>query len=206
MSNRNEPPTEPLPTLGRPPFLARMIHRLSVPIILGWLAIAVILSVSVPSLEQVEKDHAVAMNPDAAPSFQATQRMGKLFDESNSGVVAMIVVEGQQPLGEDTHRYYDDLIRQLKADTTHVQHVQDFWGDDMTQAAAQSLDGKATYVQVALTDPRQGVSANQSVEAVRGIVDRTQAPQGVKAFVTGPAAFAADLGPAGNRTVLLVTG
>ncbi|WP_255784642.1 hypothetical protein, partial [Mycobacteroides abscessus] len=62
MSNRNEPPTEPLPTLGRPPFLARMIHRLSVPIILGWLAIAVILSVSVPSLEQVEKDHAVAMN------------------------------------------------------------------------------------------------------------------------------------------------
>ncbi|CPW78742.1 Probable membrane protein%2C MmpL [Mycobacteroides abscessus] len=165
-----------------------------------------ILSVSVPSLEQVEKDHAVAMNPDAAPSFQATQRMGKLFDESNSGVVAMIVVEGQQPLGEDTHRYYDDLIRQLKADTTHVQHVQDFWGDDMTQAAAQSLDGKATYVQVALTDPRQGVSANQSVEAVRGIVDRTQAPQGVKAFVTGPAAFAADLGPAGNRTVLLVTG
>ncbi|EIU37484.1 putative membrane protein mmpL4 [Mycobacteroides abscessus 6G-0125-S] len=176
------------------------------PIILGWLAIAVVLSISVPSLEQVEKDHAVAMNPDAAPSFQATQRMGKLFDESNSGVVAMIVVEGQQPLGEDTHRYYDDLIRQLKADTTHVQHVQDFWGDNMTQAAAQSLDGKATYVQVALTDPRQGVSANQSVEAVRGIVDRTQAPQGVKAFVTGPAAFAADLGPAGNRTVLLVTG
>ncbi|WP_100522875.1 MMPL/RND family transporter [Mycobacteroides abscessus] len=206
MSNRNEPPTEPLPTLSRPPFLARMIHRLAVPIILGWLAIAVVLSISVPSLEQVEKDHAVAMNPDAAPSFQATQRMGKLFDESNSGVVAMIVVEGQQPLGEDTHRYYDALIRQLKADTTHVQHVQDFWGDDMTQAAAQSLDGKATYVQVALTDPRQGVSANQSVEAVRGIMDRTQAPQGVKAFVTGPAAFAADLGPAGNRTVLLVTG
>ncbi|SLF72333.1 RND family transporter [Mycobacteroides abscessus] len=206
MSNRNEPPTEPLPTLSRPPFLARMIHRLAVPIILGWLAIAVMLSISVPSLEQVEKDHAVAMSPDAAPSFQATQRMGKLFDESNSNAVAMIVVEGQQPLGDDTHRYYDDLIRQLKADTTHVQHVQDFWGDQMTQAAAQSLDGKATYVQVALTDPRQGASANQSVEAVRGIVDRTQAPQGVKAFVTGPAAFAADLGPAGNRTVLLVTG
>ncbi|WP_109551477.1 RND family transporter [Mycobacteroides franklinii] len=206
MSAHSDPPTEPLPTLSRPPFVARMIRRLSVPIILGWLAIAVILSIGVPSLEQVEKDHAVAMNPDAAPSFQATQRMGKLFDESNSSVVAMIVVEGQQPLKDDTHRYYDDLIRQLKADTAHVQHVQDFWGDQMTQAAAQSLDGKATYVQVALTDPRHGASANQSVEAVRGIVDKTQAPPGVKAYVTGPAAFAADLGPAGNRTVLLVTG
>ncbi len=206
MSTLNDPPTEPLPVGHRPPFLARLIRRLSVPIILGWLAIAVVLSMSVPSLEQVEKEHAVAMNPDAAPSFQATQRMGQLFDESNSSVVAMIVVEGQQPLGDDTHRYYDELIRQLKSDTAHVQHVQDFWGDQMTQAAAQSLDGKATYVQVALTDPRQGASANQSVEAVRSIVDRTPAPPGVKAYVTGPAAFAADLGPAGNRTVLLVTG
>ncbi|QCH26243.1 RND family transporter [Mycobacteroides salmoniphilum] len=206
MSILNDPPTEPLPVGHRPPLLARLIRRLSVPIILGWLAIAVVLSMSVPSLEQVEKEHAVAMNPDAAPSFQATQRMGQLFDESNSSVVAMIVVEGQQPLGDDTHRYYDELIRQLKSDTAHVQHVQDFWGDQMTQAAAQSLDGKATYVQVALTDPREGASANQSVEAVRGIVDRTPAPPGVKAYVTGPAAFAADLGPAGNRTVLLVTG
>ncbi|WP_081343836.1 MULTISPECIES: RND family transporter [Mycobacteroides] len=206
MSTLNDPPTEPLPLSNRPPFLARMIRRLSIPIILGWLAIAVILSISVPSLEQVEKEHAVAMNPDVAPSFQATQRMGQLFGESNSSVVAMIVVEGQQPLGDDTHRYYDELIRQLKSDTAHVQHVQDFWGDQMTQAAAQSLDGKATYVQVALTDPREGASANQSVEAVRAIVDRTPAPLGVKAYVTGPAAFAADLGPAGNRTVLLVTG
>ncbi|WP_081343250.1 MULTISPECIES: RND family transporter [Mycobacteroides] len=206
MSTLNDPPTEPLPVSNRPPFLARMIRRLSIPIILGWLAIAVILSISVPSLEQVEKEHAVAMNPDVAPSFQATQRMGQLFGESNSSVVAMIVVEGQQSLGDDTHRYYDELIRQLKSDTAHVQHVQDFWGDQMTQAAAQSLDGKATYVQVALTDPREGASANQSVEAVRAIVDRTPAPLGVKAYVTGPAAFAADLGPAGNRTVLLVTG
>ena len=206
MSTLNDPPTEPLPLSNRPPFLARMIRRLSIPIILGWLAIAVILSISVPSLEQVEKEHAVAMNPDVAPSFQATQRMGQLFGESNSSVVAMIVLEGQQPLGDDTHRYYDELIRQLKSDTAHVQHVQDFWGDQMTQAAAQSLDGKATYVQVALTDPREGASANQSVEAVRAIVDRTPAPLGVKAYVTGPAAFAADLGPAGNRTVLLVTG
>ncbi|TDZ85126.1 Membrane transport protein mmpL8 [Mycobacteroides salmoniphilum] len=206
MSTPNDPPTEPLPVGHRPPLLARLIRRLSVPIILGWLAIAVVLSMSVPSLEQVEKEHAVAMNPDAAPSFQATQRMGQLFDESNSSVVAMIVVEGQQPLVDDTHRYYDELIRQLKSDTAHVQHVQDFWGDQMTQAAAQSLDGKATYVQVALTDPREGASANQSVEAVRSIVDRTPAPPGVKAYVTGPAAFAADLGPAGNRTVLLVTG
>jgi RND superfamily putative drug exporter len=205
MSTVNEPTTEPLQINSRPPFVARTIRRLSVPIILGWLAIAVILSVSVPSLEQVEREHAVALNPDAAPSFQAMQRMGELFGESNSSIVAMIVLEGEQPLGDEAHKYYDEMIRQLEADTEHVQHVQDFWGDPITQAAGQSIDGKAAYVQVALTPPGEGVSANKAVEAVRDVVDRTPAPPGVKAYVTGPAAVAADLGPAGNRTVLLVT-
>ena len=58
----------------------------------------------------------------------------------------MIVLEGDQPLGEDAHKYYDELIRQLKADTTHVQHIQDFWGDPITAPGAQSADGKAAYV------------------------------------------------------------
>ncbi|WP_216621541.1 MMPL family transporter, partial [Mycolicibacterium fortuitum] len=204
MSTDSEPVTEPLPIAKRPPFIARMVRRLSVPIILGWLAITVVLSVAVPSLEQVEKEHSVAMDPTAAPSFEAMQRMGQLFGEAGSGAVAMIVLEGEQPLGDDAHGYYDEMVRQLKADTTYVEHVQDFWGDPMTQGAAQSVDGKATYVQVTLTSNKE-ISAVKSVEAVRTIVDRIPAPAGVKAYVTGPAAFAADLGPAGNRTVALVT-
>jgi uncharacterized membrane protein YdfJ with MMPL/SSD domain len=40
----------------------------------------------------------------------------------------VLVLEGEQPLGDDAHKYYDDLIRQLKDDSKHVQHVQDFWG------------------------------------------------------------------------------
>ena len=57
------------------------------------------------------------------------RRIGEVFKEANSDSVAIIVLEGDQPLGEDAHKYYDELIRQLKADTTHVQHIQDFWGD-----------------------------------------------------------------------------
>ena len=62
----------------------------------------------------------------------------------------MIVLEGQQPLGDDAHKYYDRLISQLKDDPKHVQHIQDFWGDELTRRAAQSADGKAAYVQVIL--------------------------------------------------------
>ena len=93
-----------------PPRAARIIYRFSVPIILAWVAVAIILSIGVPSLEQVEKEHSLSLNPTDAPSFKATTRMGQDFNETNSDSVAMIVLEGQQPLGDDAHRYYDRLI------------------------------------------------------------------------------------------------
>jgi putative drug exporter of the RND superfamily len=188
-----------------PPFVARTIHRFPVLIILGWLAIAVIVAVGVPPLEQVEKEHSVTLSPDDAPSFKAIKRISADFKETNSDSVAMIVLEGQQPLGDEAHRFYDHLIRQLEDDPKHVQHIQNFWGDSLTAGAAQSPDGKATYVQLNLAGRPASTESNESVEAVRDIVARTPAPPGVKAYVTGPAAIVSDLSHSGNRTVLTIT-
>ncbi|OMB77424.1 MMPL/RND family transporter [Mycolicibacterium conceptionense] len=196
--------SRPLPT--RPPRVARVIRSLAVPIILLWLVIAYVLGAFVPPLEQVEKEHSVSFIPTDAPSFEAVRRMGNSFGESKSNSVAMIVIEGQQPLGDETHRYYNELIRQLKADTAHVQHVQDFWGDPLTAGAAQSADNKAVYVQMSLSGDLGQPLSDESLQAVRDIVNRTPAPPGVQAYVTGPAAIVADLSESGNRTVLLVTG
>jgi putative drug exporter of the RND superfamily len=188
------------------PFIPRAIRRLALPIILGWLVIAYVLGATVPPLEQVEKERSVSLIPNGAPSFDAMKRMGDSFEEANTNSVAMIIFEGEQPLGDEAHRYYDDIIRQLTADTAHVQHVQDFWGDPLTAGAAQSADGKAVYVQMSLTgDLGQGL-ANESLQSVRDIVDRTPPPPGLKAYVTGPAALVADLSQSGNQTVMLVTG
>ena len=187
------------------PRVARTIHRFSALIILAWLAIAVIVTISVPPLEQVEREHAISLSPQDAPSVQAMTRMGEVFKESNSESVAVLVLEGDQPLGDDAHRYYDSIIRQLKDDSTHVQHIQDFWGDPLTAGAAQSADGKAAYVQLNLAGQMGQALGNESVDAVRGVVDRTPPPPGVKAYVTGPAAVVADMGKSGNSTVLLIT-
>ena len=189
-----------------PPFVARTIRRLSILIILAWLAIDVMMSISIPPLQQVAKEHSVSLSPIDAPSFKAMTRMGADFKESNSDSVAMIVLEGQQPLGDDAHRYYDRLIRQLADDPKHVQHVQNFWGDPLTAAAGQSDDGKAAYVQMSLAGNLGQDSANESVQAVQDIVNRTTpAPPGVKAYITGPAAFAADMVDSGNKTVVKIT-
>jgi RND superfamily putative drug exporter len=92
----------------------------AVPIILFWLALTVIVSVAVPTMEQVEKEHSVSLVVDDAPSFKAIKRMAADFNESDSGAMAIIVLEGQQPLADDAHKFYDSLIRQLEDDPKHV--------------------------------------------------------------------------------------
>nr|WP_082957839.1 MULTISPECIES: RND family transporter [unclassified Mycobacterium] len=185
--------------------MASFIRSFSPLIILGWVAITVVMTVAIPPLEVVERDHSVSLSPADAPAVKAMTRMGELFQESNSSSVAVIVLEGQEPLGDAAHAYYDELIRQLKADTAHVQHIQDFWGDPLTAGAAQSADGKAAYVQLNLVGRFGQAEANEAVKAVQDVVKNTKAPEGVETFVTGPAAIVADMGQSGNNTVILIT-
>jgi RND superfamily putative drug exporter len=187
------------------PFIARTIRRLSVPIILGWLAITVIVNVAVPSLEQVGQERSVSMMPNDAPSVIAMNRIGEDFKESDSDSTAMIVLEGDHLLGVAAHKYYDRLIRQFEDDKKHVQHVQNLWGDPLTAPGAQSADGKAAYVQLNLAGNEGQELANESVRAIQNIVTRTPAPPGVKAYVTGWTPVVADENESGNKSVIKIT-
>ena len=187
------------------PFLARMLHTLAVPIILFWVAVAVLLSLFVPSLEVVGQRRSVSLSPTDAPSFVAMKRIGHAFNEGETDSSAMIVLEGNQPLGDDAHRFYSTMISKLRADKAHVLAVQDFWGDPLTAAGAQSNDGKATTVQVNLAGNQGELLANESVQAVHKIVDSVPPPPGVKVYVTGAAAFAADLHHSGDRSMVRIT-
>ncbi|UEA49407.1 RND family transporter [Mycobacteroides abscessus] len=200
---------------GEPTFVAKWIRRLSIPIVIGWVALVVILALAAPQLEQVGQENAVSLSPSDAPSMKAMKNMGRLFQESDSNSVTMIVLEGDQPLGPGAHKFYDEMVSQLRADTKHVQHVQDFWGDPLTESGAQSTDGKATYVQVNLSGDMGETLANESIEAVRDIVKKLTTdehgnpkamPDGLKVYVTGAAALQADMGHAGDSSMLKITG
>jgi RND superfamily putative drug exporter len=202
-----EAPTDAFPPARHAarPFLPRMIRRLAIPIIIGWIALIAVVNVVVPQLETVGQMHAVSMSPDEAPSMIAMKRVGEVFGEYNSDSAVMIVLEGQQPLGDDAHAYYDQVVDRLEADTKHVQSVQDFWSDPLTAAGSQSNDGKAAYVQVFLAGNQGTTLANESVEAVQDIVAGLKPPDGVQAYVTGPAALLADQQIAGDRSLQLIT-
>ena len=96
------------------------------------------------------------------------------------------------------------MVDKLEADTKHVEHVQDFWGDPLTEAGAQSADGKAAYVQVYLAGNMGEALSNESVEAVKKIVEGLPPPPGVKVFVTGGSALVADQQIASDRSVRII--
>ncbi|BDY28515.1 MMPL/RND family transporter [Mycolicibacterium mageritense] len=185
--------------------VASTIRWLSVPIVLFWLVVAAITNVLVPQLEVVGEAHNVALSSPDAPSLQAFKRIGAVFDEFDSDSAAMVVLEGDKPLGSEAHAYYDTLIQRISQDHKHVQHVQDFWGDPLTAAGSQSPDAKAAYVQVFLAGNQGEALSLESVDAVRDIVERTPAPPGVKAYVTGAAPQIADQFEVGNEGTTKVT-
>ncbi|WP_156746079.1 MMPL family transporter, partial [Mycobacterium sp. 1423905.2] len=187
------------------PRIAHTIRRLSVPILLFWVALAAITNIAVPQLEKVGETHNVALNSPDAPSLKAIKRIGQVFHEFDTDSSAMVVLEGAAPLGADAHQFYDTLIHKLEQDRKHVEHVQDFWGDTLTAAGSQSSDGKAAYVQVYLAGNQGSALANESVSAVRQIVEHTRPPAGVKAYVTGAAPLIADQFEVGSKGTAKVT-
>jgi len=192
------------PLIARP-FIARTIRRFSVVVILAWVALTLTVTIGVPWLETVGREHSVPLAPQDAPSVLAMKRMGQDFKESDSDSFAMIVLEGQQPLGRDAHTFYDRLIRELRSDSKHVEHVQDLWGDRVTAGGAQSPDSKAVYAQLDLAGNQGTTLGQDSIAAARDIVKRTSPPPGLKVYITGPAALVTDMQRSGDTAILKVT-
>ncbi|OBF21537.1 MMPL family transporter [Mycobacterium sp. ACS4331] len=185
--------------------IAHVIRLAAVPILLGWLALTVLSNVLVPPLEKVGEEHTVGLSAHDAPAMIAMKRVGSVFKEFDSDSSAMVVLESVGPLGDEAHHYYDRLVDKLEADTAHVQHVADFWGDPLTASGVQSNDGRSAYVQLYLQGNQGETRANDSVAAVREIVAQTPPPAGLTVYVTGGAPLISDQHHAGDKSVARVT-
>lgn len=194
----------PAHSAGRP-FIARTIQKFSLPVILLWIALTVGANLLAPQLEEVAKEHSVSLSPSDAPSLIAMRRIGKDFQQFDSDNTTMIVLESNAKLGDEAHRYYDALIAKLSQDKTNIQHIDNFWGDRLTAAGSQSVDGKAAYVQLYLTGGLGSARANDSVAAVARILDDVPPPPGIKAYLTGPGALGADQDTSGNSSLQRLT-
>jgi putative drug exporter of the RND superfamily len=188
------------------PRVAKLLRVLAIPIIVFWVLVGVVTNVFVPPLEETTKANAGAMIPRDAPSSQAAIIAGNAFQESNYTSVAVVLLETQgRKLGEQDHRYYDELVRRLRHDTKHVQSIQNLWGKPVTMSGQQSADGELATVTVRPAGDQGDATANESVGAIRDIVAKLPKPSGLNAYVTGPAPLAADTLHAADQSMGTLT-
>lgn len=187
------------------PLVPRMVRIFAIPIIAFWALLAVSTNTFMPQVERVAEELAGPVVPHYAPSQRALLSIGAKFHESDSTSLAMIVLEGNRPLGDVDHQYYDDLMRRFKQDRKHVQYAMDLWGKPITAAGAQSLDGKCAYVLLRLAGDIGQMQANESVAAVRDIVAKDTPPPGLKVYVSGAAPLASDTVAIANSSLNNIT-
>jgi RND superfamily putative drug exporter len=191
---------EPAPRSG----VARLIRVLALPIILLWLLVALGTTLFTPELGEVAGKHSVPMTPRDATAFKDMMKIGHKFQEFDTDSTAMVVLEGDDKLGDSAHEFYNKIVAKLKA-SKHVQFLQDFWSDPLTAAGSQSPDGKAAYVQVFLDGAQGTTPAHKSVKEVRQIVKSVPPPPGVRAYVAGNTALNTDTLLAAHNSMELMT-
>jgi putative drug exporter of the RND superfamily len=164
-----------------------------------WVAIAVALPLTFPSLNEMAQKHPLAILPSDAPSSVTARKMTEAFHESGSEDLLLVVLTDDKGLGPADEATYRKLVDALRQDTRHVVMLQDFISTPPLRSIVTSEDHKALVLPVGvageLGTPRSYAAFNQISDIVKHAVAGTQ----LTANITGPAATVADLTVAGDR-------
>jgi putative drug exporter of the RND superfamily len=164
-----------------------------------WLAIAVALPLTFPSLNEMSQKHPLAILPSDAPSSVTARKMTEAFHESGSEDLLLVVLTDDKGLGPADEAAYRKLVDALRHDTRDVLMLQDFVSTPPLRSVVTSKDHKAWVLPVGvageLGTPRSYAAFNQ----ISDIVKRGVAGTPLTANITGPAATVADLTVAGTR-------
>jgi RND superfamily putative drug exporter len=168
-------------------------------VIAAWVAIAVALPLTFPSLNEMAEKHPLAILPSDAPSNVTARKMTEAFHEAGSEDLLLVVLtddKGLSPADEGTYR---NVVDALRKDTRDVVMLQDFISTPPLRSIVTSGDKKAWVLPVGvageLGTPRSYDAFNQISDIVRHTVVGTQ----LRANLTGPAGTVADLTVAGQQ-------
>lgn len=154
--------------------------RILVPalLILAWLAGAAVGGPYFGRVEEVSSNDRTAYLPESADATRVQERIGDFID--SEAIPAVVVVAGEAPL--------DGAARQAVQDSLDTVAGLEGVGEGLSPAIP-SEDGLALQAFVP-------VEADADVAEVVGAIGdtmRADLPEGVEAYVTGPAGFTADL-------------
>src|SRR6202045_4119275 len=168
-----------------------------------WVAIAVALPLSLPSLGEMAQKHPLAILPSDAPSSVTTRKMAEAFHESGSEDLLLVVLTDDKGLGAADEAAYRTLVDALRRHTRDVVMVQDFLSTPPLRSVVTSADHIAWVLPVGvageLGTPQSYAAFNRISDTVKHAMEQAPAGTHLTANVTGPAATVADLTVAGDR-------
>ncbi len=167
-----------------------------------WIAIAIALPLTLPSLNEMAQRHPLAILPSDAPSSVAARQMTEAFDESGTDnllLVALINENGLRPADENAYRKVVDALRD---DVTDVVMMQDFVSTPQLRSILTSEDKTTWVLPVGLAGELGTPRAYDAFNRVADVVEHNVSAageSGLTVALTGPAATVADLTDAGER-------
>ncbi|TGD89815.1 RND family transporter [Mycolicibacterium sp. CH28] len=164
-----------------------------------WVALAVALPLTFPSLNEMAQKHPLAMLPADAPSSVAARQMTEAFQEPGTDDLLLVVLTDERGLGPAHEATYRTLVKALRADSQDVVMVQDFVGTPALRSFLTSKDNKSWVLPVGLAGALGTPQSYAAFNRVADIVKQNTAGSPLEVHLSGPAATVADLTVAGQR-------
>ena len=179
--------------------LADFVVRWPWVVIAVWVAIAVALPLTFPSLGEMAQKHPLAILPSDAPSSVTARKMTEAFHESGSEDLLLVVLTDDKGLSPADEGVYRKLVDALRRDTRDVLMLQDFVSMPPIRSVVTSKDHKAWVLPVGVAGELGTPRSYAAFTQIGGIVEHVVAGTPLTANLTGPAATVADLTVAGDR-------
>jgi putative drug exporter of the RND superfamily len=181
------------------PRLSRFIMRWPWAVIGIWVALAGVLSLTTPTLEEVSQRHPVAILPSNAPALVSTRHMTAAFHESGMQSIVVVVLSDANGLTPADEGTYKKLVGTLRQDTRDVVMIQDFLTTPPLRELMTSKDHKAWILPLSLPGNLGSTQSKQAYTRVDNLIKSTVAGSTLTTNVTGPASTVADLNLTGQR-------
>lgn len=179
--------------------LADLVVRWPLAVIGIWIAVAVALPLTVPSLNEMAQKHPLSMLPGDAPSSVAARQMEEAFQEPGTDDLLLVVLTDEDGLGPEHEDTYAKLVDALRDDQQNVVMVQEFIGTPALRSTVTSADNKSWVLPVGLAGALGTPQSYTSFNQVSELIERTTAGGPLEVHLAGPAATVADLTVAGEK-------
>jgi putative drug exporter of the RND superfamily len=186
------------------PRLGDLVVRRPLVVIGFWIALAAVLTLTLPQLAVIAAQRQPAMLPDNAPVMVTTREIVEAFHDKGSDNFVLVVLTDEKGLGPGDENTYRTLVDKLRQDTTDVVAAQDFLGTPQLREVFTSKDNKAWYLPVNLAGASGSPPGRVAYQHVNRLVKQTVAGSTLTANMAGPAATTEDITEIGERDLHVI--